>query len=88
MAGCSIGEKAQTKSCTIGKDVVLGDRTRLNNVLVKDGAKIGRNVVMQNSVVGVGAIIGDNCNLKDCNVAPKANIQSGTKTTEKGESLL
>ena len=88
MSGCSIGEKAQTKSCTIGKDVVLGDRTRLNNVLVMDGAKIGRNVVMQNSVVGVGAVIGDNCNLKDCNVAPKANIQSGTKTTEKGESLL
>ena len=88
MSGCSIGEKAQTKSCTIGKDVVLGDRTRLNNVLVMDGAKIGRNVVMQNSVVGVGAVIGDNCNLKDCNVAPKANVQSGTKTTEKGESLL
>jgi len=88
MSGCTLGEKVQTKACTIGKNVVLGDRTKLNNVLVMDGVKIGSNVVLQNSIVGVGATIGDNCNLKDCQVGPGAVVAIGTKTTEKGESLL
>lgn len=88
MSGCSMGEKVQTKSSTIGKNVALGDKTKLNNVLVMDGVKIGSNVVLQNSVVGMCATIGDNCNLKDCQVGPGATVPSGTKTTEKGESLL
>jgi carbonic anhydrase/acetyltransferase-like protein (isoleucine patch superfamily) len=59
----------------------------LNNVLVMDGAVIGENVVLQNSVVGMGATVGDNCNLKDCMVGSKAVVNSGTRTTEKGEAF-
>jgi hypothetical protein len=87
LPGCSVGEKVTTKSCTIGKNVVLGDKAKLNNVVVMDGAVIGENTVMQNSVVGVGANIGDNCNLKDCQVGPAAVVASGTRTTEKGEAF-
>lgn len=87
LPGCTLGEKVQTKSCTIGKDVALGDRSKLNNVVVMDGAHIGTNVVMQNSVVGVGAKVGDNCNLKDCVIGPGAIVATGTKTTEKGETF-
>mmetsp|Transcript_3672 Transcript_3672/g.5578 ORF Transcript_3672/g.5578 Transcript_3672/m.5578 type:complete len:708 (-) Transcript_3672:1953-4076(-) len=87
LPGCTLGEKVQTKSCTIGKGVSLGDRSKLNNVVVMDGAQIGANVVMQNSVVGVGAKVGDNCNLKDCVIGPGAVVATGTKTTEKGETF-
>ena len=87
LPGCTLGEKVQTKSCTIGTDVSIGDRSKLNNVVVMDGAQIGTNVVMQNSVVGVGAKVGDNCNLKDCVIGPGAAVATGTKTTEKGETF-
>jgi len=87
LPGCTLGEKVQTKSCTIGKGVSLGDRSKLNNVVVMDGAQIGTNVVLQNSVVGVGAKVGDNCNLKDCVIGPGAVVATGTKTTEKGETF-
>jgi hypothetical protein len=87
LPGCTLGEKVQTKSCTIGNGVSLGDRSKLNNVVVMDGAQIGTNVVMQNSVVGVGAKVGDNCNLKDCVIGPGAVVATGTKTTEKGETF-
>jgi len=43
--------------------------------------------VLQQSVVGVNANIGENCNLKDCQVGPGAVVPSGTKTTEKGEAF-
>ena len=84
---CTMGEKVQTKSCTIGANVTVGDRSKLNNVVVMDGATIGNNTVLQNSVVGVGAKIGENCNLKDCQVGPGAVVPAATKTTEKGEAF-
>ena len=87
MPGCTMGEKVQTKACMIGKNVVLGDRAKLNNVVVMDGAIIGPNTVLQQSVVGVNANIGGNCNLKDCQVGPGAVVPTGTKTTEKGEAF-
>jgi NDP-sugar pyrophosphorylase family protein len=87
LPNCHVGDKVQTKSCTIGSNITLGDRSKLNNVLVMDEAVIGENVILQNSVVGVGAKVGDNCNLKDCMVGSLAVVASGTKTTEKGEAF-
>ena len=87
MPGCSVGQKTQTKACTIGKNVSLGDRAKLNNVVVMDRANIGTNTVLQNSVVAFDAKIGDNCNLKDCQVGPGAVVAGGTRTTEKGEAF-
>jgi translation initiation factor eIF-2B subunit gamma len=52
----------------------------MNNV------QLGDNVVLQNTIVGVGAVIGDNCSLNDCQVAAGMNVVSGTK--EKGEVLI
>lgn len=87
MPGCSVGEKVNTKGCTIGRNVVLGDRAKLNNVVVMDGASIGSNTVLQNSVVGVGAKIGEGCSMKDCQVGPGAVVAAGTRTLEKGEAF-
>ena len=87
MPGCTLGEKVQTKSCTIGRDVVLGDKAKLNNVVVMDGATIGPGTVLQQCFVGANARIGANCNLKDCTVGPGALVGAGTKTTEKGEAF-
>jgi len=87
LAGGSIGEKVQTKSCTIGKNVVLGDKCKLNNVVVMDGAEIGENTQLQNSVVGVGAKVGVDCSLKNCQVGPGAVVPSGTKVAERGDAF-
>jgi len=88
MPSCSMGEKVQTKGCTIvGGNVTLGDRSKLNNVVVMDGVSVGNNCVLQNSLVGANAKIGDNCNLRDCQVGPGAEVPSGTKTLEKGEAF-
>lgn len=87
LPGCDVGEKVTTKSCTIGSNVTLGDRAKLNNVVVMEGVSIGSNTVLQNSLVGMGAKIGENCNLKDCQVGPGAVVPAGTKTTEKGEAF-
>ena len=87
LPGCSVGEKVQTKSCTIGRNVVLGDKAKLNNVVVMDGAVLGSGSVLQNSIVGVGARIGEDCKLNDCQVGPGAVVPSGTRTSEKGEAF-
>ncbi|KAL7473958.1 hypothetical protein ACHAXS_014297 [Conticribra weissflogii] len=87
LAGGSIGEKVQTKSCTIGKNVVLGDRCKLNNVVVMDGAEIGENTQLQNSVVGARAKVGADCSLKNCQVGPGAVVPSGTKVAERGDAF-
>ena len=87
MPGCTLGEKVQTKSCTIGGNVVLGDKAKLNNVVVMDGATIGPGTVLQQCFVGANARIGANCNLKDCQVGPGAVVAAGTRTTEKGEAF-
>ena len=84
--GCTLGEKVQTKSCTIGQNVILGDKAKLNNVVVMDGATIGSNTVLQQCIVGVNANIGPNCNLKDCQVGPGAVVKAGTKAL-KGEAF-
>jgi len=87
MPGCTLGVKVQTKSCTIGRDVVLGDKAKLNNVVVMDGTTIGPNTVLQQCFVGANARIGANCNLKDCQVGRGASVPAGTTSTEKGEAF-
>jgi hypothetical protein len=87
MPGCTLGEKVQTKLCTIGREVVLGDRAKLNNVVVMDGATISPNLVLQQCLMGANARIGTSCNLKDCQVGPGMLVPAGTRSTEKGEAF-
>ena len=67
----------------MGSRCKIGDRSKLNNVLVMRGVEIRSNTVLQNSIVGVGARIGENCNLKDCQVGPWCVVPAGTKTVER-----
>jgi NDP-sugar pyrophosphorylase family protein len=87
MLGCTLGEKVQTKLCTIRRDVVLRDRVKLNNVVVMNGATISPNSVLQQCLVGANARIGTGCNLKDCQVGPGATVPAGTRSTKKGEAF-
>ncbi len=83
--GCTLEEKVQTKWCNIGKDVVLGDRAKLNNVVVMDCLTITPNSVLQQCLMGANARIGAGCNLKDCQVGPGTSVPAVTRSTEKGE---
>ena len=78
--------KVTIKSCLIGRNCQIGFKCRLNCVLLNDGVKVGDNAVMQITVVGHDAVIGENCNLNECQVAPKVTLQPQTK--QKGESFL
>jgi len=80
----TLGEKVQVKSSTIGRGVKIGDRCRLNNVVVHDNVTIGENCVLQNSVLSAGCSVGDNCNLNDCQVRSKSNVVKGTKAKGEG----
>jgi carbonic anhydrase/acetyltransferase-like protein (isoleucine patch superfamily) len=73
--------------CTIRRDVVLGDRAKLNNVAVIDGSTISPNLVLQQCLMGANARIGADCNLKDCQVGPGASVPAGTRSTKKGEAF-
>jgi hypothetical protein len=87
MPGCTLGEKFQTKLCTIGRGVVLGDRVKLNNIAVMDGATIGLNTMLQQCLLGANARIGANYNLKDSQVGPGMLVPAGTRSTKKGEAF-
>jgi translation initiation factor eIF-2B subunit gamma len=84
--GLEAGEKIQCRSSTIGRRSKLGDRCKLNNVVVMDDVTIGENCVIQNSIIGAGCVIGEKCSLNDCQVAPGKAVPPLTK--EKGESLV
>ncbi len=73
--------------CTIGRDVVLGDRAKLNNVIVMDGLMISPNLVLQQCLMGANARIGMGYNLKDCQVGPGTSVPTGTRSTKKGEAF-
>jgi translation initiation factor eIF-2B subunit gamma len=81
-----MGDKVQCKSCTIGRNVRLSAKCRLNNVVVHDNVTVGENCVLQNSILAEGCSIGENCNLNDCQVPPGKSVPAGTK--EKGESFM
>ena len=86
LKGAELGDKVQCKLSTIGHDVKISAKCRLNNVIVMDHVTVGENCVLQNSILGEGCIIGENCNLNDCQVPPGKVVPAGTK--EKGESFM
>lgn len=86
LAGSTVGAKITMKCCTVGGSCFLGDKCRLNNVVIMDNVTIGEGCSLQNTIIGYGAKLGDNCSLNDCQVGPGMNIPSGTK--EKGESFM
>jgi len=81
-----LGDKVQCKSCSIGRNVIVSAKCRLNNVVVMNNVRVGENCVLQNSILGEGCTIGENCNLNDCQVPPGKTVPAGTK--EKGESFM
>ena len=85
LPGATLGDKVTLKSTSVGRNCKLGNKCRLNNVVIMDDVTIGDNVILQNSIVGYGCSIGDNCNLNDCQVASGFKISSGEKA--KGESF-
>jgi NDP-sugar pyrophosphorylase family protein len=82
-----VGDKKLTfKSSCVGRRCKLGDKCRLNNVVIMDDVTVGDNAILQNTIIGAGCKIGDNCNLNDCQVSPGKMIPNGTKA--KSESFL
>jgi NDP-sugar pyrophosphorylase family protein len=82
-----VGDKKLTfKSSCVGRRCKLGDKCRLNNVVIMDDVAVGDNAILQNTIIGAGCKIGDNCNLNDCQISPGKIIPSGTKA--KSESFV
>jgi NDP-sugar pyrophosphorylase family protein len=85
LPGANMGSKVNLKGSVIGYRSQLGDKCRLNNVIIMNDVVIGENTILQNSIIGTGCRVGENCNLNDCQVAPGKVIPAMTK--EKGESF-
>mmetsp|Transcript_23200 Transcript_23200/g.35825 ORF Transcript_23200/g.35825 Transcript_23200/m.35825 type:complete len:92 (-) Transcript_23200:180-455(-) len=78
--------KMTIKNSTIGRRVKIGIKCKLNNVVIMDDVDVGNETILQNTVVSAGCIIGDNCNLNDCQIGPGAQVEAFTKV--KGEAIV
>ena len=85
LPNCHVGAKTIAQSSTIGRNVKIGEKCRLNNVIIMDGVTIGDNCVIQHSILCDKCVIEKNCNLNECQVKKEVVIKSQTK--EKGESF-
>ena len=81
-----IGEQVTMKSSVIGRNCIIGRRSRLNNCVLMDRVTIGENCVLQNSVLAEGVVVGENCNFNEVQVGAGATIAPSTKI--KGESIV
>ena len=77
---------AATATCsdgtTLGRDVVVGDGSRVIGSVVMDGARIGDNVSVTRSVIGPGAVIGDETVIIDAVVGDAVTIGAGCELRE------
>ncbi|MCD2189116.1 sugar phosphate nucleotidyltransferase [Actinomycetospora soli] len=62
---------------TLGRDVVVGDGSRVIGSVVMDGARIGDNVVVTRSVIGPRAVIGDETVVSDAVVGDDVSVGAG-----------
>ncbi len=67
---------------TLGRDVVVGDGSRVIGSVVMDGARIGDNVTVTRSVIGPGAVIGDETVVSDAVVGDGVSVGAGCELRE------
>jgi len=85
LPGANLGDKVTLRSTMVGRNCKIGNKCRLNNVIIMDNATLGDNVVLQNSIIGPSCTIGNNCSLNDCQMASGFEMSSGEKA--KGETF-
>jgi len=78
--------KITCKRCVLGKNITIGARCKLNNVVIYDNVSIGDNCTLQNSIIGYNVRIGDNVSLNDVQVCHDVSVANGTKL--KNESIV
>eukprot|EP00981_Chlorochromonas_danica_P005946 scaffold1243_cov173-Ochromonas_danica.AAC.7 len=78
-----IADKTITvKQCSIGNNVKIGIKSKLNNCIIMDGVTIGENIICDR------AIIENGCNLNECNVASGYKVVASTKVRGEAFSSL
>lgn len=84
--GTDVSDKTITvKQCSIGANVKIGAKTKLNNCIIMDNASIGENCTVQNSIICDRVVIESGCNLNECNVGSGYRVVAATKV--RGESF-
>eukprot|EP01031_Cornospumella_fuschlensis_P022957 gene22957-27937_t len=73
------------KQCSLGCNVKIGSKSKLNNCVVMDNVVIGENCIMQNSVLCERSVVESNVNINECYVGASYKVQQGVKV--KGESF-
>ncbi|MCU0297036.1 MAG: NDP-sugar synthase [Candidatus Nanopelagicales bacterium] len=79
-----VGDGAQVRGeCTAGTSVgagaVVGERSQVRSSVLFDRARIGSDVVVENSIIGAGSSIGDGCVLRGVVVGDGARIGAGNE---------
>ena len=87
LIGSKLPQKVTIKNSTVGRRVSIGEKCKLNNVVVMDDCCIGNETILQNTVISEGAIISNNCNLNDCQVG-LGGISIPSLTKLKGEAIV
>lgn len=75
---CIAGDKASVKKSSLGDNVFLEARVKMNGCVVMDGATLREGVNLTACVISRNAVIGQDCVLKACRVAPGVNVADST----------
>ena len=77
-----VGSASLSDGTTLGREVVVGDGSRVIGSVVMDGARIGDNVTVTRSVIGPGAVIGDETVVSDAVVGDGVSVGAGCELRE------
>ena len=82
----TIATHAVIKSSVIGANCVIEAGVRLTGCLLMDGVTVGAKSVLQGCIVGRRAVVGMECNLRECEVQEGYKVEEGREA--KGEKFM
>jgi len=74
--GDNIVQKGYINNCSIGNDVIIGNKSNIESSILFDNVTIGDNVILNNSIVGEDCKIMDNSYLKNSIVGDHEIIEN------------
>ena len=81
-----IATHAVIKSSVIGANCVIEAGVRLTGCLLMDGVAVGEKSVLQGCIIGRRAVVGKECNLRECEVQEGFKVEEGREA--KGEKFM
>jgi translation initiation factor eIF-2B subunit gamma len=73
------GELVSLKDSVVGAGCTIGTRSKLNQCILMEGAKVADGCVIQNSIICSNGSVEERCNINDSQVGVDAVVPAGAK---------